>query len=923
METTVNKLDKKSRDFLSGRLNDTAEFEAAAQSIESFVRQRSQRSFPSALRVARSFVAQIEARRLNGAVSKLGYRVLARTLHLKGDYSEAAKAYAVARNCGRRDPKFRAAIDRALIDLHMYLDNLSEARRCYRGALATYRRLHSEIDIAMTQVSYANLLHRNDKHRDAEKLYHKASTIFENHGNEFAVARAAFNRANTLLQLFNTEDAKALYERALNTYTKLGLDFDANEARYGLAWLRMLTGDYHIALESLNDCQLSYQSAGHKRGVALCDVDMAESYLQLNLHTEALLCATKAERQFKKMKLRYETSKASFFRASAALGLGKTREAKAKLASAKRGFTSVNNSGYLGAVSLLEAQLENNESDRIKTLRVSRKLFSRAQLPLWEAICDLQIATFSTNRKRELNRLKSNKAVTISPHLYTNWKTLLGDEAYKQGKSKEAHKHWTQAADRLDSLRATLPPIELRRSLARQPHSPHQKLIADELAQNPMSSAAWAERFQTVGIWAPASTALDIESARQGISKNLADLVRRFSALSHSLSGQSGERTVNSTALHAHIAHVFNQHMKRQPDNAPSGTTAIDHQCLIDSLETASFETPFLQFHFDQERLIAFVHCNGDVRVHIFSDGAKKVERFMQEWRFILDREVFAEQLQEHGSSNREERFLVNFREWLWEPLEIPTTWKKILIIPEGELANLPWEALIEAKQSFESQRFDKIQSVVICPSLRHYFKSQHSHSTSDSVQVFAGYSRNLPAVRTEVERLCNNAKGNCKIFNEAKRDDWPVSGQAHIWHYSGHGHLRSDNPFYSYLALADAPLFAADFRLREVQVNLVTLAACQTGEEAAAPGDESSGLVRALLEMGARNVIGSRWPVSDQSTGVWMTEFYNSLFNGTSLLESMAAARIKVREDYPSAYHWSAFAQYGAGDFYTQECAS
>ena len=143
----------------------------------------------------------------------------------------------------------------------------------------------------------------------------------------------------------------------------------------------------------------------------------------------------------------------------------------------------------------------------------------------------------------------------------------------------------------------------------------------------------------------------------------------------------------------------------------------------------------------------------------------------------------------------------------------------------------------------------------------------------------------------------------------------WPISVQARLWHYAGHAHLRADNPFYSYLSLADGPLFAADFRLRKNRVNLVTLAACRSGEQVAMPGEESTGLVRSLLEMGARNIIAGHWPVADSSTSLWMTTFYKQLFAGQRISYAVRKAALKVRERFPSAYHWAAFSIFGAGD--------
>ena len=100
---------------------------------------------------------------------------------------------------------------------------------------------------------------------------------------------------------------------------------------------------------------------------------------------------------------------------------------------------------------------------------------------------------------------------------------------------------------------------------------------------------------------------------------------------------------------------------------------------------------------------------------------------------------------------------------------------------------------------------------------------------------------------------------------HSCRRADWPDDGEWKVWHFTGHARHRADNPFYSSLQLADGPLFGADFRLKNCRVDLATLAACRTAHQSVLPGEEATGLVRCLLEMGTRNVVGSHWPVSDR----------------------------------------------------------
>jgi CHAT domain-containing protein len=178
---------------------------------------------------------------------------------------------------------------------------------------------------------------------------------------------------------------------------------------------------------------------------------------------------------------------------------------------------------------------------------------------------------------------------------------------------------------------------------------------------------------------------------------------------------------------------------------------------------------------------------------------------------------------------------------------------------------------------------------------------------------VFVGKSDDLPRSREEIAPLVSRSDLPVEIHDPCLRADWPNDSKAGIWHYTGHAQMRSDNSFYSSLQLTDGPLFAADFRLKQNQVDLAVLAACRTGQQVYLPGEESSGLVRALLEMGARNVLASHWAVADASTALWMQSFYRSYLPSSDLHISINEAARTVRDRFPSAYHWAAFSLFGA----------
>ncbi|SYZ72546.1 hypothetical protein TRIP_C20661 [Candidatus Zixiibacteriota bacterium] len=879
-----------------------------AANCDRLIQKSMHRSLKEALVLARSLARHAGDRK---EFALTAYRALARVTHMSGKHREALKAYLRARQLASTDPMIRARIDRALIDVYMYIGDFGKAQDCARRAIVTFKRLKSDADLAQTRVNFGNLLHRRDKHRDAERLYRQAAEYFETTENETATARCYYNRANTLVQLFDFPEAERLYKKALEINSRAGYSLEATDARYGLAWLRMLQGKFHEALLELNVCENSFREGGDPRGEALCILDRAEVYLGLGLYSDALKRAGEAMHRFARLRLRYENAKASLFNAQAAFAIGMKSRARKSMAAAMKEFGREKNDGFLGVVHLLSADFAGRSTTaRRYEIKAARDLFRRTQLPLWEAVCDLKMTSDAQTAAAAFIRLAKNPAAGTVPHLYTAWQTALGDRKFRQGIDSEAMQHWRQAARRLDLVRAQLPPLELRGAYTRRFNLPHRRLIEIEMTKRPRVAAVWSEREKTAGLWAPI-VADDSNPQRRKVRDSLSKLAAEITALSGQLYGKSGERNLSPLTESKALADMRRQfreellELEKMPENP-----RLSDATMSEEIAALSYRLPIIQFHLQGNEIIAFVHSGGNSYLRRFRGGRDYLADMMRRWHFILENEVLEKFLTGHRPLEAERQIWTELGEKIWIPLEVPTDAEKILIIAPGELANLPWGALeVGDSPLFERHHF------IHSPSIRHFLAAEKKRSLSGEVIVFQGRSDDLPASSREIESLLERTRANDNIHMPCYRDDWPKRGPARLWHYSGHAVFCADNPFYSYLVLEDGPIFAADFRLRNCVVDLVTLAACRSGEEINLPGEESSGFVRSLLEMGARNIIASRWPVSDETTALWMKLFYDRFFNGDTILDAIRYAARNVRESHPSAYHWAAFALSGAGD--------
>ncbi len=871
------------------------------------VRKTTQKSIAKATRLAQEFVRH--ARGYGGVLLQYALRTQGWCYHIGGRYGQAEKAYLEARSLVKRDPVWRGKVDRILIDVYMYLGDYREAQRRARLSLSTFERSGHTAEAAKTRVNLANLYHRQDRHSEASREYELAAQFFENSEDLLTLALCRYNYANTLVQLFEMDAAAKLYSEAERAFTDLGYDLYANESRYGQSWLQMLRGEYYYALTGLASCERSYRATGQRRGVLLCTLDRAEAYLGLNLFTDAYNAATQAERSARKLGLQYEAAKAALFTAKASYAVGESGRARRAIKRAEDKFRREENHAFLGVVLLTQAMANLNDRNASDIIESARAEFALAQLPLWQAICDLQLAWYEPDNSSIRKRLQHSRAVRAVPHLYSEWQTLLGDRQAGKGRLAAAEKHWLRGAGMLDAVRAKLPPLELRTAFLRHRSDPYLRLVKVYSKDQPDRAAAWSERYKTIGVWAPLNDDLVSNKKRRRAESSMTELAGRITALSTHLSstvGKRGWQKPRPRRAWQNLVDKVRHDLAAAENMAGVGPSRVE--TLMTDFKKVGRQLPVVQFHCDQNDLVAFVHRNGEIACKRYHNGQRRLRQFLGLWHILLGRALLSNENPSRADIYDEKVLFKQIGDWLWTPLGIEDRLKRVLILPEGRLTNLPWSAVISNGETLGNRH-----TLILSPSLRHYLHSRKVRVTSKRVGVFVGQLDGLDYTHRELGAFSAHAGDDVEVHDPCLRSDWPHGQAARLWHYTGHAELRMDNPFFSSLQMKDGPLFAADFRLRRNRVGLVTLAACRTGQQMYLPGEEATGLVRSLLEMGARSVIASHWAVADRSTASWMKEFYGCYLEGLSLEESMRQAMMSVREKYPSAYHWAAFSLYGA----------
>jgi CHAT domain-containing protein len=185
---------------------------------------------------------------------------------------------------------------------------------------------------------------------------------------------------------------------------------------------------------------------------------------------------------------------------------------------------------------------------------------------------------------------------------------------------------------------------------------------------------------------------------------------------------------------------------------------------------------------------------------------------------------------------------------------------------------------------------------------------------------------KELPGARREIEAITPLFERPLTLTgseaSEQRLDHLALTGQLRQFgylHFATHGTVNPRIALESALILAqdrlpdpvdqilagkypyDGRLTAAEMRRWQLDAELVTLSACETGLGQRLGGERYLGFAQALFTAGARSVVLSLWEVDDPSTALLMTRFYENLLGKRPGLAKPLPKAEALRE----AKHW------------------
>lgn len=284
---------------------------------------------------------------------------------------------------------------------------------------------------------------------------------------------------------------------------------------------------------------------------------------------------------------------------------------------------------------------------------------------------------------------------------------------------------------------------------------------------------------------------------------------------------------------------------------------------------------------------------------------------------------------------------------------QLPDKTEELLLIPNGELSQIPFETLLtqapaSATGSFADFPFLlKSYNLVYGYSASLYWDQHHADRRSSNINKLASFApsyrsdflASLPAseqshinmlvregwydlkgAQGEAEAIADMWQGDLFLADQASKQQFLKAAPAYgLLHLAMHTSVQPQNPLLSSLIFSETDsdslrrLYAAELFGLQLQAEMVVLSGCNTGFGTEDAGLGNFSLAKAFQYAGSPSVIMSLWKVPDAATQQVMLQFYQGLKAGGRKSASLRDAKLSYLEEVMSPeqthpIYWAGF---------------
>ncbi len=248
---------------------------------------------------------------------------------------------------------------------------------------------------------------------------------------------------------------------------------------------------------------------------------------------------------------------------------------------------------------------------------------------------------------------------------------------------------------------------------------------------------------------------------------------------------------------------------------------------------------------------------------------------------------------------------------------EITFESEQVLILPDGQLSNLPFELLLPYTDihyhfdAAEYSQYDTLQlepDILICS----YSDDETINSTGKLryPELAIGWKE-----AQEIEQIFGPENSQLVAGAQFTKATLDQTAKFPILHFSTHASSDQEKRLDNYLLVRDASGEAQRMYSYEIESlpdvpSVVVLSACETGTGVHRHGAGTFSISRAFFQQGSEAVVKTLWQVNEQATFRFMSQLYKFWLSGLSLDEAIAATKKSIQSDslYSHPYYWAGF---------------
>lgn len=792
-----------------------------------------------------------------------------------------------------------------------------------------------------------------------------ARDIFVKHGQALRQLRIEMALGDMYRSLGDYRAALASYQHALSTATALGdaarnelcaiynnigvVELQSGELREALLAferahnLAIRQGEKAAAIICRNNIGVTLARQGHVREAlklltekspedaylpldAQAQLEKIECLLALNRYEEARDACLEARERLPAVQAYLTAAQLALHLATAQARLNDFTAAQAALAEAERLFAQLRATGLAMLARLRQGQValaQHRWPAALEHAQACVAFFEAERLHhLYGEALLLLAGAFVVTGKRgdELTaaRAAAQTATRIGrergvPTLRFEAHTLLGRIAESQGKSTRALAHYKAAVSVMRRLQRDLT-LTLRPTFMLDKLQPLRSIFRLHIRRGELADAFQAvehERAQVI---------LGYLTGREHLrwsltdvhSRRLAEELTRLRETHHTLylrlndvdarpSFEQEQLRDQLRALENRMRAVTEQlYLRAMPT---SNTTVVNPPDLAEIRSHLGEADVLVSYYSDGRHLHAFSLDRYALEHHLLPVDLEELDRL----RGQLERNI-ARALTNPGLSGGLRPFALHILRRLDQVLIEPLRSRihgrrRLFLVPYGPLHFLPFNLLHDGR----AHLIEQVETVML-PSAGIPTRRGPA-GLSGAMALTHDQDGRLPHIEAEARTLAHIFNAQCYTGGEATRLRLRAA-PCQILHIAAHGEHRPEAPDFSYLELADGPLFTDDLLQLNLGYELVTLSACETGRARVACNDEVMGLGWAFLYAGAGAVISSLWRVNDADAAAFMEVMYRQLAQGDSKASAIRIAQRTMLDQQPSLHpaRWGAF---------------